>query len=153
MKRLLQRVQEPKADKVPARVVCTEMCDTGLTVWDSFYLVPLPASPIADSARRRRRLDERLRLHRGRCGLAGCAVAARLSKNAEIEVLLLETGGTNLVDETHQPPLWPTLWSTEVKGATREYQVPRLQYMGPVRSAAADGSGEVDVEPAARDEA
>jgi len=67
--------------------------------------------------------------------------------------LLLEAGGTKLVDEIHQPPLWPTLWSTEVKGAAREYQVPRLQYMGPVRSAAADGSGEVDVEPAARDEA
>ncbi len=59
-----------------------------------------------------------------------------------------------MVDEIHQPPLWPTLWSTEVKGAVREYQAPRLRYMErPARSAAADGSGEVDVEPAARDEA
>jgi hypothetical protein len=56
--------------------------------------------------------------------------------------LLLEAGGTNLVDEIHQPPLWPTLWSTEVKGNAREYQVPRLRYMEGARSVVMDSSGE-----------
>jgi len=47
-------------------------------------------------------------------GSAGCAVAARLSEDADKKVLVLEAGGPDTKDEIHIPPAWPALWETEV---------------------------------------
>ncbi len=72
---------------------------------------------------------------------AGCAVAARLSENAEIEVLLLEAGGTNL---RRNPPTPTVADAVEHRGqgAAREYQAPRLRYMEGARSAVTGSFGE-----------
>jgi choline dehydrogenase len=46
-------------------------------------------------------------------GSAGCVVAARLTEDPNVSVLLLEAGGDGLLDIVRQPPLWPTLAGTE----------------------------------------
>jgi choline dehydrogenase len=50
-------------------------------------------------------------------GSAGCAVAARLSEDEGARVVLLEAGGPATLEAIHQPPMWPTLWGTEVDWA------------------------------------
>ena len=46
-------------------------------------------------------------------GSAGCVVAARLTEDPAVTVLLLEAGGDGLRDVVRRPPLWPTLAGTE----------------------------------------
>jgi choline dehydrogenase len=50
-------------------------------------------------------------------GSAGCAVAARLSEDGDARVVVLEAGGPDTLEAIHQPPMWPTLWGTEVDWA------------------------------------
>lgn len=52
-------------------------------------------------------------------GSAGCAVAARLSEDPDVTVLLLEAGGEDVKPELTVPPAWPALWGSDVDYAYR----------------------------------
>ena len=47
-------------------------------------------------------------------GSAGCAVAARLSEDADVSVVVLEAGGPDTLEAIQIPPAWPTMWGSEV---------------------------------------
>lgn len=50
-------------------------------------------------------------------GASGGVLAARLSEDPEVEVLLLEAGGSANREAIEAPPQWPTLLGTDVDWA------------------------------------
>jgi len=50
-------------------------------------------------------------------GSAGCALAARLSEDAETKVVVLEAGGPDTLELIAQPAAWPAMWGTEIDWA------------------------------------
>lgn len=47
-------------------------------------------------------------------GSAGSVLAARLSQDSDVDVLLLEAGGPDAHEDIHNPLVWPTLIGTEL---------------------------------------
>lgn len=79
-------------------------------------------------------------------GTAGCVLAARLSENPDVSVLLLEAGGEERRPDVEDPGAWPALlggdadwcWETTTQSATgRALPAPRGRLLG--------GSGSINV--------
>jgi choline dehydrogenase-like flavoprotein len=50
-------------------------------------------------------------------GSAGCALAARLTEDPDVRVVVLEAGGPDSLEAIGIPAAWPTMWGTEVDWA------------------------------------
>lgn len=61
-------------------------------------------------------------------GTAGCALAARLSENPRVRVLLLEAGGPDTRREIHMPAAFPNLFKTDCDWALYTEPQPRLAH-------------------------
>jgi choline dehydrogenase len=59
-------------------------------------------------------------------GSAGCVVAARLAESTGAEILVLEAGGTDDLDITNDPNLWPTTLGSELDWGFKAAANPRL---------------------------
>jgi choline dehydrogenase len=73
-------------------------------------------------------------------GSAGCALAARLSEDPQISVLLVEAGGPDTDELIRAPAAWPAMWGTAVdwayettpqaRSAGQVHQWPRGKVLG-----------------------
>jgi choline dehydrogenase len=72
-------------------------------------------------------------------GSAGCVVAARLSEDPDVNVLVLEAGHDGLTEVVRNPQLWPTLSGTErdwgyetvvQRGTGHQHYLPRGKGLG-----------------------
>jgi choline dehydrogenase-like flavoprotein len=59
-------------------------------------------------------------------GSAGCVLAARLSEDPDVRVLLVEAGLADSAPEIHLAPVWPTLWQSRYDWAYLSEREPGL---------------------------
>jgi len=59
-------------------------------------------------------------------GSAGCVLAARLSEDPDVRVLLVEAGLPDTAPELHLAPVWPTLWQSRYDWAYLSEREPGL---------------------------
>jgi choline dehydrogenase-like flavoprotein len=59
-------------------------------------------------------------------GSAGCVLAARLSEDPDVRVLLVEAGLADTAPEIHLAPVWPTLWQSRYDWAYLSEREPGL---------------------------
>ena len=52
-------------------------------------------------------------------GSAGCVLAARLTEDPNVQVVLVEAGGADSAPEIHVPVAFPQLFRTQTTGTTR----------------------------------